>query len=295
MASRLIVRSSVDYLVRWANFASSYNGGDLVMALVQSTVFQASTDHLDRLLIGNTAPGLDMMDGVRGISIYALASALSQPRETIRRKVKHLEGKGYIVRAADGFRIPDGHLGTNRSSQALLELAAFTQEYLTTLTGLGLVGPGESAIPNRSLALFKLARSTNTFCLRVLEDLSRLSEGDVMRPLIFSAISVANTRHLPLDPEAADADWGVPLPDELRRPVTALALAQHMGLPRETMRRYLAKVELAGGCRRVRGGYIAVEAAFDTPAAREVSERIVAHARRFVAVTPISILKAVMA
>lgn len=295
MPNRLIVRLSADYLVRWAQFASSYNGGDLLMALVQSTVFQVSTEPLDRSARGGREPSRFLPEGARGISAYALASALGQPRETVRRKVKHLLAQGYVVEGPDGIRIPDGHLDTARSTQALSELAVMTEDFLTSLARLGVTAPVIGGTTDRSEAAFQLARATNRFCLRVLEDMARSAGGDMIGPLVFSAISVANTRHLALEPDSAIARWESPIQDDLRRPITALALAQVMGLPRETLRRYLAKVVSAGGCRRVRGGYIAVETAFQSRDAKDLAERIVIHARHLVAAMPASIFRALEA
>lgn len=285
MPNRLIVRQSVDYLVRWARLVASRHEGDLLEALILATTLQASTDHLDR-----PSAQADPASGPRTISTYALALSLGQPRETVRRKVKHLIGLGLLVESPGGVRVPEHRLETDCVRRHLTDLAAITRDFLTRLCeyGLDAAPPRPSMSPEAARAL--LLRATNTYCLRLIEDMSRMSGGDVMRPLVFSAITVANTRHIVMDPDSPYAMFTEPLPDAMRRPVTALALAVELGLPRETTRRYLAKVEALGGCRRVRGGYIVTEAAFGTSDALAQIERIQANARRFAASLPIAAL-----
>jgi hypothetical protein len=288
MPSRLIVRFSMDYLVQWTRLVSSAHDGDLLRALVQATVFQASTDHLDppRPWVAGALPG----EEVRTITIYALAAALGQPRETVRRKVQRLVALGHLTETPAGVCVTPGNLEAERARAALAQLAAVTQGFLAVLAGAGvnLASALPDLTPPEARAL--LARTSNTYCLRLVDDMSRLSGGDIIRPLVFAAVSVSNTRHLRSDVLGPYVEFDEPLPDSARRPVTAIALAREMGLPRETARRYLAKVEADGGCRRVRGGFIGVESVFETPAARLLSERIIANTRRFAAALPASVL-----
>lgn len=281
MPNRLIVRQSVDYLVRWTRLVASRHEGDLLEALILATILQASTDHMERPATP-TAP--------RAISVYALASALGQPRETVRRKVKHLVALGLAMESPGGVRMADGGLEHQCVRHFLLDLAEITRDCLARLAELGLDSAPARGPSSPEAARALLLRATNTYCLRLIEDMSRQSGGDVMRPLVFSAITVANTRHIVMEPDSPYAMFVEPLPDSLRRSVTALALSVELGLPRETTRRYLAKLEALGGCRRVRGGYIVAESAFGTPDAQAQVERIQANARRFAASLPIESL-----
>lgn len=290
MPARLISRQTVGYLVRWSRFVSAFNEGDLLQGLVQSCVFQSSTEGADlKALVegGASAPGL------RAISIYALSQSLGQPRETVRRKVKALLALGRLVEVAGGVRIPDGHLATDRSSVALTELAVFTRDFVRALTAAGL--PTRDAPAPAGLALCRavLARTTNQYCLRLVDELNRLSDGDVMTPLVFSALSAANIAHLPLDPRGTYAHFDVPVPERERRPVTILALSDHLGMPRETTRRYVNKIAADGGFKRIKGGYISVEGPFQTDEVRQVRARVANLTRRFVVELPVSILDVV--
>lgn len=293
MSNRLIVRLSVDYLVRWAKLMASYHGGDLLQALVAAATFQASTSHLDR---APASDGVAPPSGEpRSISVYAVAAALGQSRETVRRKVKRLAAEGLVIEHPKGIRVPEQALETPRVRETLAELARITREFQEGLTSLGADAPNRGPPLEPTAARAILARMTNGYCLRLVEDMSRISDGDLMRPLIFCAITVANTRHLPMTASAPHASFTPPLPDAARRPITALALSEELGLPRETTRRYLARVVDRGVCRRVRGGYIATEALFEREEAEPFLDRIAAHTSRFRRTLPNSCLDALLA
>jgi hypothetical protein len=172
----------------------------------------------------------------------------------------------------------------------MADVAEVTRELLGGLVRLGLSSNRASASGAPPDARIRLVRASNGCALRLIELMGRNTEGDVIRPVLFAAITVANTRHLPIDRDSPFARFVEPLPDSERRPVTALALSREIGLPRETTRRYLAKIESLGGCRRVPGGYITNEAYFFTPQARAMAAQIQANARRLAATLPISVL-----
>ncbi len=281
MAERLIVRLAIDYLVRWARRMADHHEGDLLQALVYATAFQTATDHLD----GTAAPGRS-----DAISIYALALALGQSRETVRRKVKRLAATGWLEETPGGVRASAAELETARGRRLAADIAQLTRELLGGLAGLGMPVSGAAAPGAPRDARARLVRASNACALRLIELMARNTEGEVIRPVLFAAITVANTRHLPQEPDSPFARFIEPLPDSERRPVTALALSREMGLPRETTRRYLAKIESRGGCRRVAGGYITNEAYFFTPQAQAMSAQIQANARRLAATLPISVL-----
>jgi hypothetical protein len=115
------------------------------------------------------------------------------------------------------------------------------------------------------------ARLTVEFYLRTTSVLSGLSGGDLLEALILRAITAGNTNHLDRDPNNpgrfASID-DVP-PDEARRPVSILAIANSLGLPYETTRRCATKMLKTGQCVRVRGGLIAPAAKHQQPGDHE--------------------------
>jgi hypothetical protein len=103
-------------------------------------------------------------------------------------------------------------------------------------------------------------RLTHEFLLRTVYLLSRISDGDLLEGLVMVTIIYANIGHLDRDPATSGQYLGVEdvVPDELRRPVSVLAIASSLNLPYETARRYVHKNVKAGRCRRVKGGLIAI-------------------------------------
>jgi len=95
------------------------------------------------------------------------------------------------------------------------------------------------------------------YVMRSLQILSSLANGDLVAGLVSMAINQANVAHL--NPGAASGPFdGIdqPPPDEVRRPVSVLALSTSLGMPYETTRRCVARLIAAGQCRRVKGGVI---------------------------------------
>jgi DeoR/GlpR family transcriptional regulator of sugar metabolism len=70
-------------------------------------------------------------------------------------------------------------------------------------------------------------------------------------------------------------------PDEVRRPISVLAVANSLGLPYETVRRYVTKLIRLGRCGRVKGGIIALASGLRRPIDDETMVLNVANARRF--------------
>jgi hypothetical protein len=112
--------------------------------------------------------------------------------------------------------------------------------------------------------------------LRALRLLSDIHGGDLLTAIIGQAIIAANTAHL-VDGRKAEpprfAGRAELPPDELRRPVSVLALAESLGLPFETTRRHVNKLIAAGLCKRVKGGVILLASAIDSPRNLEATEQ----------------------
>lgn len=101
-------------------------------------------------------------------------------------------------------------------------------------------------------------RLGSEYLLRTLRLIGEMSEGELLTGLVSTAIVQANIAHIdrPPSPDGAfDSVEAIP-PDELRRPISVLALSASLGLPYETTRRHVAKMVSAGLCVRVKGGVI---------------------------------------
>ena len=94
--------------------------------------------------------------------------------------------------------------------------------------------------------------------LRAVETVNREYGGDITAALVFASVVEANVGHLATSPDstAALATVGRLPPDEMRRPVTGVALAAALGIPNETVRRKIKGLIDQGALVRVDGGLI---------------------------------------
>jgi hypothetical protein len=109
-----------------------------------------------------------------------------------------------------------------------------------------------------------VSRLTNEYILWFLGEIRQGFEGDVVKAIIFLAVTQANVRHI--DAAAgAEAGWTEldnPPPDNLRRPVSAGAVAVSLGLPKETVRRKIRELVSARFCILAPGGVVAPRRVF---------------------------------
>jgi len=85
-----------------------------------------------------------------------------------------------------------------------------------------------------------------------------LVDGDLVGGLLLGAVSNANTAHLDAHPDVARRHLSLDkaFPDEVRRPVNAMSLAESLGLPRETVRQRAVLLAERGILRRMDGGFV---------------------------------------
>lgn len=115
---------------------------------------------------------------------------------------------------------------------------------------------GPSRLPGDLL----LARLGCNHLLRMLSTVSQLFDGDLILGVVFIAINQAATDHLNLTREARSGDDEAIVPNQLRRPVTVLSIADSLNLPRETVRRHVARLIERGYCVQVQGRRVIIPA-----------------------------------
>jgi len=147
--------------------------------------------------------------------------------------------------------------------------------------------PTLDAQPSASAADREKARVVDRLAtehfLRSARGLSDQAAGNLFKALTLRAIVAANIGHIDHQPEtsARYAALDQAPPDELRRPVSVLAVAGSLGLPYETTRRYVAALIREGACARVKGGIVAAPATLVGRDAEQAMLANLANVRRF--------------
>lgn len=127
------------------------------------------------------------------------------------------------------------------------------------------------------LVVAPMAWRTARLSILLVFDVTKISrgEGDLLEPLILTAILQANQASLLKDPGSQlrynEADWAYP--DEQRRPISVHAVAQSLGLPFETVRRRTQALALRGACVATPAGVYVPEAAVTSPAYFDILAR----------------------
>lgn len=107
----------------------------------------------------------------------------------------------------------------------------------------------------------------------------RLHDGDLVRGLVYGTIVSANLAHVSnavLEAELAGDAEQAPEEAGRRRPVSAHAVAQSLGLPYETVRTRVVKLIELGLCERLPGGLIAPPGVGARPEVQEATQQIYA-------------------
>jgi hypothetical protein len=108
-------------------------------------------------------------------------------------------------------------------------------------------------------------RLSSDYVLRLAEPLTA-NIGDLVTGLVLMDLIHANTEHLPdaeggQDLEAAEGF----IADDQRRPTRIAALAERLGIPAETVRRHVARLEKRDLCVKTEAGYLVPARALSRP------------------------------
>ncbi|MDB5471373.1 MAG: hypothetical protein JWR84_2933 [Caulobacter sp.] len=202
----------------------------------------------------------------RPISTTAVSQSLGVSRETTRRHVITLEAKGLIERVADGLVAPSRLEEGPAALAARQELYEIVERFVGHLRaanidfaqedGPDLPPPGPEPGPVELAVL--VGRTYDRFILRWVESAIRDFDGDLRLMLVHTAVLLANERPV-LQDARLNAFYGgfTPPPEALRRPISINALAAMTAMPRETTRRFVAKLEARGYVDRKPTGILA--------------------------------------
>jgi hypothetical protein len=251
---RFVNRLAIAYVLDTITLARGER--HLLDALLASAIVQANTAAITRqadLQVAYAAAEDAVPDALRRpVSINALAASLGLPFETVRRRVGRLQAQQIAITVDGGLVVPAAAL--NRPDYLMAAFAGYERlrRLHRDLLAHGLlqdlpppsVGLRDGVVPLRTVA-----RLATDYVLRFVE-LVMAHFGEIQDSLLFVSIVRWNTEHLGAEVSGLPHELaeGFP-PDRLRKPVTAAALARHIGLPAETVRRKVAALEAQGVCR----------------------------------------------
>lgn len=208
-----------------------------------------------------------------------LSRELNLPYETVRRHVRDLEQGGVCLVEHGALTIPHAMQGSARAKRLLRKTYVNAVRLLADLTRIGAVTfPAESrrAPPSGHLTEQQMvvAVAAMGFVLAGVRLMRDFWGGDLVKGLVFTAIWTANVKHVTNTSRATTSSL---LPDDLRQPVSVLAISRSLRLPYETVRRHadtLVREDLAVRAGR-RGVFVPTHVARGTMAGSVAAHRLV--------------------
>jgi DNA-binding Lrp family transcriptional regulator len=234
----------------------------ILLAVVQANVAPISRDpELQRAYGAYDDPPPDELR--RPVSINAIAHSLRLPYETVRRRIVKLARAGACDAGPQGVIVPARELASPQHLAAMIAVWEQIRRLYCRLRDLGLLDDVIRAEDRERWAsnaadppMRAVIRVASDYMLRLVDNLTRRF-GSLIAGVVWSAILRANTEQLP------ESEYGTPgetagdfVDDARRTPVRIAALAQRLGAPPETIRRYAAELVEAGQCVRTRQGFI---------------------------------------
>ena len=233
----------------------SRGDGDLLEPVILTAILQAnqatllSDPHL-QLRYDEAAWALPDEDR-RPISVHAIAQSLGLPFETVRRRAKALEARGLCVSTGGGVYVPRAavtsphylRVQADRVGRlAALHAEVVAADMLAPAPGLEGFIAGSVRAADRLLA---------NYMLRACGGLLELT-GSAMDGMVLMALAATNLRELQVAKVGEWATFGA-----LAAPCNASRLAEALGMPNETVRRHMHRLEASGFCRRGPSGWTA--------------------------------------
>lgn len=284
---RLLGRLTSAYLLDV--LAIAQGEGDPLDTLITAAVIQANVAEIraraDLQLAFSKADSPPPDELRRPVSINAIASSLSLPFETVRRRIGALAAAGICRFVEGGVIVPAAVLTTPVFAKDA-EGCERTRIFYEQIRELGLLG--ELAPPTVQLSPGSPAddapvrtvwRLIGAYMLRVAEDLARI--GRLLDVIMLFEVFRINTEHWPPQPMGQEGTAAADLePDGLRRPAAIAALARRLGLPAETARRHLLRLTERGHLIRRDGGFVLPAAVLAQPRFQGAFDANVAHVHR---------------
>ncbi|GEP60413.1 hypothetical protein RSO01_75790 [Reyranella soli] len=217
--------------------------------------------------------------GRKPMVVRELSRELNLPYETVRRHVRDLEQSGACVAKDGGVTVPHATHGSARATRMLRKTYLNAVRLLVDLTRIGAVafpsasrrGPSSGHLTKEQMVIAIAAMGLLLAGVRLMRDFWR---GDLVKGLVFTAIWTANVKHVTNTSRATTSSL---LPDDLRQPVSVLAISRSLRLPYETVRRHADMLVRDGLCVRAgrRGVFVPTHVAEGTLAGSVAAHRLV--------------------
>lgn len=232
----------------------------LVLAINQANVAPLTHEPLTRIRHGRLdAPAPDARR--RPVSINALANSLRMPFETVRRRVKRLEGAGACAVVDGGIIVPESYLASSGYVDGVMRSHRRLTGFFHAANSAGLVEPlprsaypPEPAVPVRAAA-----RIMADYILRTADALLSVV-GDLTSVMVLLAIISAESG---------------------RTSVAEIAL--RLGMADETVRRHVKTLIAQGHVMRISTGLVTPYELMDDPAWRAFLRENAANVQRLFA------------
>lgn len=267
-------RASLALCLEFIRISRDCVGGDLPRALVFAAIIDANVGHLDdNPETSQRAAALDPSypdELRRPIRSQRIAESLGLPRQTVRNKVNQLMAMGIVQETEAGLIIPTGALVTEAFLLALEAYLGALARYVATLSGGRAAGlaPDERLLDPIWPVSGAAMRIATRHVLRVI--------GEIRQEIGFEGLMMEYVMMGVLR-ETARAEAAGVAPR-----ITGLALAETLGVPRETVRRQLRALSTLGRLEDQSRGVVLPPDVFETPSTRAMVERIEQDAARMV-------------
>jgi hypothetical protein len=257
-----VSRLSLAYFLSYLEQLRPGFGQDVVKGLVFVAIVQANIGHLENDGSGSRSwadlAAVPPDELRRPIRVLPLADSLRLPRETVRRKVRALAADRFVEATEDGVVAPTRVLSRPGNGRSLQINTAAVRELVEGLLEAEVLGPAPAVQVLHSRHRL-IARISADYCLRCLEQVREVFDGQVVTGLVFLAMLHAG-RQRPFDGAG--------------RPLTVQALAKAVALPRQTVRRHVQRLidrGLASPC--AGGGFAAIGDPLTHPALLAAARR----------------------
>ncbi|MGQ0582306.1 MAG: hypothetical protein ACT4O6_10250 [Reyranella sp.] len=237
------MRISSEFFLRGIDLLTRVQGDKLISGLIFVALWHGQ--------MATTKP--------RPASVRELARQIRIPYETVRRHAAALVAAGQCVATPEGIVVRTAVLRRQSNVDFLHGIYLNSERMLVDLTRAGLAKFRPSRVRARGRS--PLTREQTAIATAAMWQLlagtgltADFWKGDLLRGLVYMAIWTANVKHIT---NTAPAETRTVLPDEQRRPVSALAISNSLRLPYETVRRHANGLLKDGICLRVgRGGLV---------------------------------------